>query len=158
MDWNANVNFVFQETIQQLLHGKLNYNTKIAWWAWDQNRARLRPLEAISILVCLPASLCYSKNKQYKLQKCEDSNKVLTFPMMNTSIVSLKFQILYSFKTIFFFYDFALLVSWTHNLSAGPKTRGASSSAWSFDYNRPGCSCSEGNQNPPLDRYLGRCC
>lgn len=85
--------------------------------AQDQNRARLRSFEAINILVCLP-------NFRYVIQKIntikpqknvESLTKVLTFPMMNTSIVSLKYQILYSFEPNFkndnFLNDCAVLMS-----------------------------------------------
>lgn len=54
-----------------------------------------------------------------------------------------------------FFNDFAVLVSETHDLSAGLKTRGSGRSTWRFDYSRPGCSCSEGDGNSPLDPAWG---
>ena len=52
----------------------------------------------------VPPHFCYVIKKINTIKpqkKCGKSNKVLTFPMMNTSVVSSKYQILYSFETNF---------------------------------------------------------
>lgn len=67
-------------------------------------------------------------NKIYKDMK--EVQQKLSFFMMNTFKTSLKYQISYSFKTIFFFFlQFVLLVSKIHNFSAGLRTRGVNFSS-----------------------------